>query len=361
MPTRIVVLALLAALAPSCKSVDCGPGTTERSGTCVPASETVGTATCGPFTELHGDKCAPMFPPTMCDPATTQEDTDPTTGVTTCIGTGGGGCSAKISCPTPTDGTQTICGQLYDFENNQPFAVAGATGAPCTAAASSGPCSLGIKAFDAAALAMNPTTTPPLTTGAVVIDDCGRYRVPEIAQPVGPLVALAIDDASAGPGGTTNTVGVATAKGPNTATKDFEAFIVTGATTTMWGGNPSLAQGLYAPVYRAHTTGTDLAAGVTVTFGPSMPPGYPTTPMAGRDFYFTAGSTNRTTLDPNANATTTNGTALVSGANLGELYAGAGGLPPECLWEAHAGAAVPGVVFIQIFRPMNATGQTCTL
>ncbi|HEU4735164.1 MAG TPA: hypothetical protein VFT22_45040 [Kofleriaceae bacterium] len=356
-----VVVALVAALLPGCKSVDCGPGTTERSGTCVPASEAVGNALCGPFTELRGGQCAPIFPPTMCDPATTQEDTD-SAGVTTCVGTGGGGCAARLACPTPSDGTQTICGQIYDFETSEPFAAAGATGAECTAAATNGPCSLGILAFDAAQLATDPTHPMPLSTDPVYIDDCGRYRVSRIAQPAGPFVALSIDDASQGPGGTTNTVGVATTKGANTATKDFEAFIVRGSTTASWGATPSLAAGIYAQVFRAHRTGFDPAPGVTFTFGPTgMPPQYPTMMRTDRDFYFTAGSTSRTTLDAGASATTTNGTALVTGANLGEVYAGAGGIPATCLWEVHAGAAIPNAIFIQIFRPMDAPGQTCTL
>jgi hypothetical protein len=364
MPTRLVVLALLAALAPSCKSVDCGTGTTERNGACVPASETVGAATCGPFTELHGDKCAPMLTPTMCDPATTQEETD-SNGVVTCIGKGGGGCGAKLPCPTPTDGKQTICGQIYDFETDQPFAQPDATGAACAPNATSGPCTLGIKAFDAAAFVGNPTGTQPLTTDPVFIDDCGRYRVAEIAQPVGPFVALAIDDATMGPLGTTNAVGVATVRGANTATKDFDAFIVRGATTASWGATPSLAAGIYAPVYRGHSTGRDLASNVKFTFGPASPPAYPTMTDMNRDYYFTGCPTNRTTLDGTANVTATNGTALVTGANLGEVYAGVGGIPAaaqaQCVWEVHPGAAIPGVVFIQIFRPMNAPGQTCPL
>jgi hypothetical protein len=361
MHTRFVVLALLAALAPSCKSVDCGDGTTERNGSCVPASETVGAALCGPFTELHGDKCAPMLPPTMCDPATTQPEID-NMGVVTCVGNGGGGCGAKLPCPTPTGGKQTICGQIFDFETNAPFAQADATGAQCGPGATSGPCTLGIKAFDAAAFVGNPTGTPPLMTDPVYIDDCGRYRVSEIAQPTGPFIALAIDDATPGPGGTTNAVGVATTKGANTATKDFDAFIVRSATTTGWGAGPSLAAGIYAPVYRGHRTGTDLAAGVTFTFASmATPQTYPTTTATDRDFYFTGCPTNRTTLDPSANATATNGTVLVNGANLGEVYAGAGGIPTSCLWEVHAGAAIAGVVFIQIFRPMNFPGMTCPL
>jgi len=363
MQTRIVVLALLAAPVASCKSLDCGEGTTERNGACVPANETVGAAMCGPFTELAGDRCVPMFPPTVCDPATTAADVD-NMGVTTCIGTGAGGCSARLACPTPTDGKQTICGQLYDFETGQPFAEAGATGTACTAGAATGPCAVGIKAFDAAALAMNPAGTAPLAIGAVYLDDCGRYKVSEITQPtVQPLIALAVDDAALPPGptGITNTVGVATGAAPNTATKDLEAFIVKPSTTAAWAATgPSLAAGIYAPVYRGHRTGTDLAAGVQFTFGPN--PSIPTMTDINRDFYFTAAATTRTTLEPNAGVTGVNGTVLVSGANLTEVYAGkGGGLPTTCMWDIHPGAAIPYVVFIQIFRPTDAPGMTCPL
>jgi hypothetical protein len=366
MHTRIVLLALLMVVAAGCKSVDCGDGTIERNGTCVASSQTIGTAICGPGTEPNANLCVPSFPPTMCDPTTTQEDVDEN-GVTTCVGIGGGGgCSAKIACPSPTDGKQTICGQLYDFETNQPFADPSATGGPCTAGcmATSGPCALAIKAYDAVVFAGSMGASGQLTTGPVYIDDCGRFRVSEIAQPGPPgLIALGVDDAAPppGPGGITNAVGIATAAAPNTATKDVEAFIVKPSTTASWGATPSLAAGIYAPVFRTNKTGTDLAAGVTVTFAPMSNPTQ-MSPMPARDFYFASGSTNRTTLDANANATTTDGTALVSGATLTEVYSGAGGgIPSTCLWEVHGGAAVPGVVFIQIFRPMNFPGMTCPL
>jgi hypothetical protein len=363
MSTRIVFLALLTALVAGCKSVDCGAGTTERDGACVASSQTVAAAKCGPFTELHGDTCVPMFPPTTCDPGSTDPDLDISTGVVTCIGNGGGGCSAKLACPTPAAGdpTQTICGQIYDFETGQPFADASATGAKCAAVTVSGPCSLGIRAFDAAALAMNPTTTPPLATGAVYIDDCGRYKVPGVAQPTGPFVALAIDDAamaSAGPAGTTNPTGVALARGSGQASKDVEAFVIKGSTAIGWG-SPSLAAGIYAPVYRAHRTGFDNQAGVTFAFGPMG--SAPTMTDMNRDFYFGAASTTRTTLDGAANVTGSNGTALVKGATLAEVYSGQGAIPSTCIWEPHAGGAVPNVVFIQIFRPIDAPSMTCPL
>jgi hypothetical protein len=206
-------------------------------------------------------------------------------------------------------------------------------------------------------------TAPALPNGGVYLDDCGRYRISEITLPTSPFIALALDDAAIppGPAGVTNAVGVATGAAANTATKDLEAFVVRAATYAGWTGGPSLAAGIYAPIYRGHRTGTDLAAGVTFTFGPMATPP-PVLTDTNRDFYFAAGSTNRTTLDAAAGATTTNGTALVSGANLGELYSGqGGGLPAECRWELHAGAAIPGAIFIQIFRPTNAPGQTCNL
>jgi hypothetical protein len=65
-------------------------------------------------------------------------------------------------------------------------------------------------------------------------------------------------------------------------------------------------------------------------------------------------------IDPAASATSANGTALVTGAQL-DGYIGAGGLPAECSFEPHAGVSIPNVLFIQIFRPTDASGQTCAL
>lgn len=358
--TLLVYLTALGAFASGCKGVNCGDGTTERDGICVPSNETVTTGKCGPFTVLQGDTCVPMFPPTVCDPGTTQPDTDQGTGVTTCIGTGMTSCSAKVPCPTPTDGKQIICGQIYDFETGLPFAAGGATGAQCPATpTASGPCSLGIHAFDAVAFATSPTTTAPLATDAVYIDDCGRYKVPGVVQPTGPFIALAIDDATQGAGGSTNPVGIATAKAANQATKDLDAFVVRGAVAGSWGSPPLLATGVYAAIYRGHRTGTDLVEGIQLTIGPANMPA--TMVDSSRDFYFGATATTRTTLDATATATGVNGTALLSGANLGEDYAGKGGIPATCMWEIHAGAAIPGVVFIQTFRPTDIPGMTCPL
>ena len=83
-------------------------------------------------------------------------------------------------------------------------------------------------------------------------------------------------------------------------------------------------------------------------------------PTPGDDFYFTAGETTRETIDGAASSTGANGTALVTNAML-DGYIGAGGLPAECIYEGHAGVSLPFVLFVQIFRPTDASGQTCPL
>ena len=196
-----------------CKDTNCGTGTIEKNGSCIPADETVTAAQCGPFTELTGNVCTPMFDPTQCDPATTTPDFDATTGVTTCIGNGGGGgCGAAFACPPPTAGTQTICGQLYDLESGDQLQAANPVGSQCTATAASGPCAIEIRPFDAISFAQNPNGATPLASSPLFIDDCGRYRVSNITPPGGPFLALGIDDANTalrGPSGVTNFVGVA--------------------------------------------------------------------------------------------------------------------------------------------------------
>ena len=366
---ELLLLTSIVFASASCKSIECGPGTIQRGETCAPADETTGVAACGPFTELVGDQCVPMFPPTVCDPSTTSPDTDPTTGVTTCIGTGGGGCSAAFACPTPAAGTQTICGQLYDLKDNSKFAAPNATGEQCTTATASGPCALQINAFDAIAFGSDPANTPPLPSGTVYIDDCGRYRVPDIMVPSSSVIALGIDDAGMAPGptGVTNTTGVATFAVANTVIKNFEAWVVSEATTDLWtaSGGPPLSGGIFVGIFRTHAcnpltgvcTGDAFAtsSGVTITKSNAA--------ETLDDFYFTA-ETTHVDIDPVATATSINGTGLLTNASVADLlvYSGTGGIADttDCTWETHAAVSLPYIVFLQIFRPTNAGSNTCT-
>jgi hypothetical protein len=359
MRALLFAIVIAATTQASCKSITCAPGTIEQDDKCVAAGETVTTASCGPFTELQGDVCVPMFPPTECDPTTTTASTDPTTGVTTCIGTGtSAGCSGPFACPAPSAGTQTACGQIYDIETGQPFTAASPTGALCGSAmgSASGPCGLAMQAFDAVAFASDPVNTLPLTDGGLDIDDCGRFRLKSISQPSGPLIALGLDDASAaqrGPTGQTNSVGVAFSAKANSTVPAIEHFIAKSTTTDGWtsSGGPAVSDGFFVALYRAHVSPTtiDNQPGVTVVKDGS-PDGNAT--------YFGSDAANRTTIDPAATATGLSGAALVANGSLTSFYTGAGGLGSNCQWEPHPGAKVPEVVFVQIFRPED-DGGTC--
>jgi hypothetical protein len=352
----LVLAALL--VGEGCKSVECGEGTIESNGDCVPADQTVAAARCGPFTMLVGDTCTPVNQPTKCGPGTVRE-ADPT-GVGICKPAGGGGgCGAPISCPTPATGKQTICGQLYDFATREPFEDAGAQGTRCAAGATMGPCALAVRAFDAIAFATSPGTATPLVVADTYVDDCGRYRLTDITPPTNPFIGLGIDDAAmamAGPAGITNTVGLATPRAINTATKNLEAFVAPKATTDAWAssGGPALSGGIYAMVFRARSKGTAPNPGVTMTRNG--------TSVTANDHYFAGCSTLQTSIDTVATATGGNGTALVTGASLADgitAYSGTGGgLPAECSYSTHAGVALPFILFVQILRP---TGGTCTL
>jgi len=370
-----IFLFVLAAGASGCKSVDCGPGTIERNGTCDPSDITTGSASCGAGTMLVGDRCEPILPPTSCDPATTTETTDPDTGVIVCVGTGNGGCSGTFACPAPTSGKTTICGQLYDITDNSKFQGDNPTGAACQGGETTGPCALKITPYDALAFGGSPTTTQPLNHGAVEIDDCGRFRVRDIAQPQSPYIGLGIDDATAtvvgDPGGITNTTGIAAAAVPDGTITNQEAWIAPKATTDMWTasagtGAPTVANGIYVGIFRAHKcdqnnnncTGDKFAnqAGVSFTLTGG--------PLTNDDFYFQAAEVGHTMIDPAQNATGVNGTGLLKNATVmnGLMYSGQGGLTDttNCKWDIKAAASVANIVFFQVYRPINQPGRQCT-
>ena len=249
---------LVAALAAGCKNVDCGDGTIERNGTCVPGERdrrrprsAVRSPSCTATSACRCSRrrCAIRRRRTP--------DIDPTTGVITCIGTGGGGCAATFACPTPTrrqaDDLRPDL-RLRDRRRRSRTterdrrAVRRRPRRPGRArSASRRSTRWRSRATRRDARRSRPTR--------VYIDDCGRYRVPDIAQPAGPFVALGDrrrEPASAGPPAPPTRSAIATAKRPNTATKDFEAYIVTRSTTAGCGPAPSLAAGIYAPVYHGH-------------------------------------------------------------------------------------------------------------
>jgi hypothetical protein len=289
----------------------------------------------------------------VCDDQSTTAELDTTTGVTTCIGTGVG-----FACEQPATGKQTICGQLFDLETGTAMSDPGAQCTPCGAPTATGVCSLELRALDAVRFGTNPMDpNAVLATGPIYLDDCGRFKIPDITLPTNPFIGIGIDDAAPamqGPGGTTNAIGMATPAVANLALKDFEAFVAPKSTTDAWAssGGPTIDEGMFVAIFRAASMGTATRAGVTI-----LREGVPIPPD---DFYFESAETTRTTIDPMATSTGANGTALVTNAQL-DGYLGTGALPAECAWEAHVGVSLPFVLFVQIFRPTDASGQTCGL
>jgi hypothetical protein len=288
-------------------------------------------------------------------------------GVITCKGTGGvAGCTGNITCPTPSSGKQTICGQIYNFEDNTKFQGA-ATGNKCAGTETTGPCALQIVAYDAVVFAGNQSA-PPQNVGSVVIDDCGRYAVKDITPPSGPFVALGFDDRGQplGPAGVTVTAGVALPTNADTRTEEFEAFVLDQSVIGTWTGTggPSFANGIYASVFRAHTCDGGTCIGDSFAGQSNVQITKSGAVNAANDYYFLAADgATRQHIDGTANSTSMNGTGLLTNASVADslAYSGTGGITDttNCQWESHAAANVPGLLFIQIYRKTAKLGKTC--
>ncbi len=274
-------------------------------------------------------------------------------------------CTVPLACPAPSSGSkQTLCGQLFDLENNARFGDT-TTGTLCAPNATSGPCSLAVTVYDAIAFGQNPVGTVPLAHDAPYIDSCGRYRIENIdVTGVVGFLALSVEDAAGpGPAGTTVQTAIVTPRYPGASTDQLEAWIANDATTTQWTatGGPALADGVFVPMFRAHMLGTpntdpfEPQSGVTVTMNNN--------PVS--QYYFDATSLDRTTVDPAAVTTGANGTALIANAMVqnGLAYSGTGGLADatNCRWPSQVGMALPNIVFVEIFRPTNLIPNQCSL
>lgn len=345
----------------SCSKVDCGEGTVERDGTCFPADEQPGSANCTPGTVLGPMGCE-VEVPTQCDEMTTMEVLDPETGITTCIGTGGGDdCMAEISCASPASGRASLCGRIYDTETDLPIVdPMTAGGAPCDPVnpTATGPCSLELQFYDALDFAQNPMSAMPLPPeGGVYLDDCGRYRGHNMPRATFGFIGVTVDDAD----GTADRhvlTGVATSNAIASPGNRFRAYVTRNETNTAWTaaagiGSPSFAErGMLAIIF--HYKGMP-RSGVTVRRNGNNVP-------AGEDFYFADTGIARTMIDtvgsPN-DVTGPNGTVVVINSPTPISHDGVGGEPAGCIWPANLAASIAGVSFVQIKEAELAGGAAC--
>jgi hypothetical protein len=362
---RTLLAALLLSLVPlataGCKSLECGEGTIDRDGICVAGDETPGNAACGPFTELGpSGTCEPILDPTVCDDSTTEPVIDPETGVTTCVGTGAASCDSPMTGCTASANTMTVCGRLYDLEDDSLIGAGSEDTSACPPGGeATGPCSLIVRAYNAVQFALMPGTAVPLTSSELVLDHCGRFRIKDIAPAGAPFIGIGVIPHPS-QGSTNRVTGVAfqTQAGPTGGVlNNLVAYTTRASTDSAWaaslGMGPSLApDGVYVNIFRDNGTTADpfagnLAAGVQILETGS--------PIPDNDYYFSDDDDNRTTLDDGLTETGVNGTGIVLDAGKELLqYSGTDGpLPGGCDWSTSNGKTVTGVFFVQIHTPQG--------
>lgn len=339
----------------ACQQTDCGTGTIDQNGHCVPADDAVGNAPCGAGTELKNGKCVPTQT-VVCDPTSTMaqidNSTDPPT--VTCIGTGTHDCSTPISCPASTGGKMSLCGQLVDIETNDPIRAGGTPmGMNCdpNAPDPDGPCSLRIRVYDALAFAGNPNTATELAHDAVVIDDCGRYRVTGINYGAAQFIGIGVDNNTMVTTKLYDLSGNATLPQPGTPVTGFPLYATRIATDTTWstaaGLSPSLVtRGVYTAIFLYHNAPV---AGVKITKSGTAP----------TLFYFKdTDPTKRSMIDTSLTVTGVDGAGLATNSTGLTNYSGTGSEPTGCMWPSNFGDQIAGVNFIQpriAVKPDNTT------
>ncbi len=338
----------------SCSTIECGQGTVERDGVCE-ADIATNDATCGPGTVLAPDGVhCEVETPTECDLETSREEFDQQTGITTCVGTGGG-CNSEIPCAAPDAGKATLCGRVWDTETDQPLAEAVANPTmQCMAPTTDGPCSLRLRFFDALDFAMNPQGAIAIAPeGGVYQDGCNRYRGHNLTRATFGFLGIAVDDAAGAPV-THRLTGVATSNAFASPGREFRAYVTRITTDQLWTTSAGLAgmtfseRGVLAIIFHYQD---QPRPGVQVRrSGALIPPD---------DYYFSDTNAMRTTIAPAQDRTGANGTAVVVNSATPIAHDGLGAEPSGCIWPSNLAASIPGVSFVQIKEAETAAGAMC--
>lgn len=342
-----------APLLASCGSIDCGEGTHEENGACVPADDHENNSQCGPMTHLEGSACVPDEI-VVCDPATTTEFVDPVTGIITCIGLGGG-CDLPPQCLDDADGNKNkICGRLVDMITGENITASGdPSGVPCSdAPVQDGPCILGVQFYDALAFAQGNTT--PLVGDPIVVDDCGRFVGQNITPAQSGYTAVGVDDATATDTYRTSGVALVSSTTGGTLVPNIKVRMLTVTADDDWStdigfGTNTIADRGAMAVRFVESGGTPVE-GVTITLSTSQDPAH--------DYYFSdVDPTMQLSLDTDQPATGVNGLGIVTDIGPSPLAtSGEGGLPVGCAWSEALSAAIPGVFF---YTERTPVGSSC--
>ncbi len=190
---RWVGACALVVAATGCEGPVCGPGTIERNGTCEPGNSSDGAnGLCGQFTHFDpaSQRCEVDYPPTVCDPTT--DAVMSVDGPTVCVS---GGSPCPIGCSRPSPGYASVCGSLYDVETSESVADFDVGSCDPSAPTATGPCSIGLRFYDALDLAQDPSTAQPLVPGGFRLLGCGSFAAQDLPAPPSGFLAVIADDA----------------------------------------------------------------------------------------------------------------------------------------------------------------------
>jgi len=356
-------LAALLASAPACKAGECGEGTIEEGGVCVPAtSGTTPGECCGEGTHYDPtlQACVSDYPPTVCDEGSptpvVHED-----GVLECCG-----CAlftlCQIICPDARPGTVSVCGSLRDMETGERVEREGCMSADTCDPddpESHGSCALELRFYDALDLAQNGAGATSLGWDTIEYNACGAYAVRAVPMPASGFLALVVDDSSAHEPAQDDFTAVA-AVFAVTAEARVEGQIAhalrrttdqawTAAAGDPFGGDTFSEHG--AQLARFIRDGVPVQ-GVAVTDDVGAP--------LGSAYYFAGADAEAfAAIDPAQGATGVNGAALLA-PDAAVTAEAAGGLPAECAWPGQVVEPVAGVLLVEDrVAEVEATGEPC--
>ncbi len=233
----LVVAGQVLLWAPGCMGPECGPGTREADGLCVPMSYTGsdGGIHCGENTVLLGTECVPSEE--ICGPNTTVEseldDAGVPTGGFVCVGQAVDEGEPPPPCPEEFGPAGEICINGYAhwlMDDNEAVFMANLLGDPDAAEDAT---HLVVKVYDPLLYAQDPENTVPLGW-AEVNPRWGTFRVLNVSVPGTGFVALALDDLDEDQANIYTMTGVPYVAVANQHLEYVAAFGITNDQVTAW-------------------------------------------------------------------------------------------------------------------------------
>lgn len=342
--SHIVVTAVgcgLLAAAAGCDPLDCGPGTHEVNGSCLPNDDKTPLVSCGPGMAIREGRCVPAagWIANYCGPNTRYDEVRGA-----CVGTGSSSTSAcddaQFRCPVPSGSAVCISGQVIEAQS---FLAKTGQGTPVKLAAEG----LQVEVYDPLAFVSNPQNTNPLATSTRV-DDQGCFIVPVVNVPLMEFFAIGVKG-SAG----SDTYVLAGAGVPAKPGRNLELAVPAFLKTTIdaWhaelGGEPLLTAGAALIQYRTPAKGVE---GVVPLQASKEPADWG--PSGGEVYYLGASADSPPYFAKNATSTSALGAVLIRKAPVNTY----GGRKAGCTIDAMLAGSAPGAL---LYVRLSATGSGC--